>query len=131
MGYALWRLFTSVDFAVVQIILLVLMAIVGMTIRQIPTSRSAPRPTTRPALDDIHARYDPLLGAAVVDVLDRLWVFTIFKSPWFSVALIVLIVSIIVCTLDRTPRLWRGRERDPGRPSRSRSSTRSCPTGPR
>src|SRR4029453_3793628 len=55
-----------------------------------------------------HARYDPLLGTAVVDVLDRLWAFTIFKSPWFSLALIVLIVSIIVCTLDRTPRLWRG-----------------------
>src|SRR5262245_56059906 len=108
MGFALWRLFTSVDFAVIQIILLVLMAVVGMTIRQIPDFALRSATDYAAALDDIHARYDPLLGAAVVDVLDRLWVFTIFKSPWFSVALIVLIVSIIVCTLDRTPRLWRG-----------------------
>jgi cytochrome c biogenesis protein len=108
MGYALWHLFTSVDFAVIQIILLVLMAVVGMTIRQMPDFALRSATDYAAALDDIHARYDPLLGPAVVDVLDRLWVFTIFKSPWFSAALVVLIVSIIVCTLDRTPRLWRG-----------------------
>jgi cytochrome c biogenesis protein len=108
MGFGLWRLFTSVDFAVAQIIFLVLMAIVGMTIRQIPDFALRSVTDYAAALDDIHARYDPLLGAGLVDVLDRLWVFTIFKSPWFSVALVVLIVSIIVCTLDRTPRLWRG-----------------------
>ena len=108
MGFGLWRLFTSVDFAVAQIILLVLMAVVGMTIRQIPDFALRSATDYAAALDDIHARYDPLLGAGLVDVLDRLWVFTIFKSPWFSAALVVLIVSIIVCTLDRTPRLWRG-----------------------
>lgn len=84
------------------------MALVGMTIRQIPDFALRSVTDYAAALDDIHARYDPLLGAGLVDVLDRLWVFTIFKSPWFSVALVVLIVSIIVCTLDRTPRLWRG-----------------------
>jgi cytochrome c biogenesis protein len=108
MGFGLWRLFTSVDFAVAQIIVLVLMAVVGMTIRQIPDFALRSTTDYAAALEDIHARYDPLLGAALVDVLDRLWVFTIFKSPWFSIALVVLIVSIIVCTLDRTPRLWRG-----------------------
>jgi cytochrome c biogenesis protein len=108
MGFGLWRLFTSVDFAVAQIIVLVLMAVVGMTIRQIPDFALRSTTDYAAALEDIHARYDPLLGTALVDVLDRLWVFTIFKSPWFSIALVVLIVSIIVCTLDRTPRLWRG-----------------------
>ena len=47
-------------------------------------------------------------GAAVVDALERLSVFAIFRSPWFSAALVVLVLSIVVCTLDRTPRLWRG-----------------------
>jgi cytochrome c biogenesis protein len=108
MGFGLWRLFTSVDFAVAQIIVLALMAVIGMTIRQLPDFALRTATDYAAALDDIHARYDPLLGAGLVDVLDRLWVFTIFKSPWFSIALVVLIVSIIVCTLDRTPRLWRG-----------------------
>src|SRR5207253_5136758 len=28
-------------------------------------------------------------------------------SVWFSAALVVLLVSIVICTLDRLPRLWR------------------------
>ena len=55
----------------------------------------------------IHQRYDPALGPAVVDLLERLQVFRVFTSWWFSAGLIVLLVSIVVCTLDRTPRLWR------------------------
>jgi cytochrome c biogenesis protein len=108
MGMGLWRLFTSVDFAVAQIIFLVLMAVVGMTIKQLPdfATRSATDYAT--AMADIHARYDPLLGASLVDTLERLSVFAIFRSAWFSAALVVLVLSIVVCTLDRTPKLWRG-----------------------
>ena len=84
------------------------MAVVGMTIRQVPDFALRSATDYAAALEDLHARYDPLLGAALVDTLDRLWVFTIFRSPWFSGALVVLIVSIVICTLDRTPRLWRG-----------------------
>ena len=104
----MWRLFTSVDFAVLQIIFLALLAVVGMTIRQVPDFAMRSATDYAAALEDLHARYDPLMGAGVVDALDRLSVFTIFRSPWFSAGLVVLIVSIVVCTLDRTPRLWRG-----------------------
>jgi len=31
----------------------------------------------------------------------------VFRSSWFSLGLIVLLFSIVICTLDRTPRLWR------------------------
>ena len=48
------------------------------------------------------------MGAALVEVLERLSVFNIFRSVWFSAALTLLVVSIVVCTLDRTPKLWRG-----------------------
>ena len=44
----------------------------------------------------------------VVDVLERLSLFAVFRSPWFSAGLTVLVISIVACTLDRTPRLWRG-----------------------
>jgi cytochrome c biogenesis protein len=104
----MWRLFTSVDFAVLQIIFLAVLAVIGMTIRQVPDFALRSGTDYAAALEDLHARYDPLLGAGAVDALDRLSVFTIFRSPWFSAGLVVLIVSIIVCTLDRMPRLWRG-----------------------
>src|SRR5438093_12344922 len=40
--------------------------------------------------------------------MERLSVFSIFRSVWFSAGLTVLVISIVICTLDRTPRLWRG-----------------------
>ena len=108
LGRGLWRLLTSVDFAVAQIIVLVLLAVVGMTIRQLPDFAFRSASDYAAALDELHVRYDPLMGAAMVDVLDRLSVFSIFRSVWFSAGLTVLVISIVVCTLDRTPRLWRG-----------------------
>ena len=104
----MWHLFTSVDFAVFQIIYLALLAVVGMTIKQLPdfAFRSATDYVT--AMGQLHARYDPVLGSGIVDVMERLSLFSVFRSPWFSAGLVVLVISIFVCTLDRTPRLWRG-----------------------
>lgn len=79
-----------------------------MTIKQLPDFAFRSASDYAAALDDLHARYDPLLGTALVDVLDRLSVFSMFRSVWFSAGLTVLVISIVVCTLDRTPRLWRG-----------------------
>ncbi len=106
-GRTVLRLFTSVDFAVAQIIVLSLMAVVGMTIRQLPTFAFRSAGDYETAMADIHARYDAVFGRAVVDVLERLQVFHLFTSTWFTLGLIVLVVSIVICTLDRTPRLWR------------------------
>jgi len=108
MGYGLWHLFTSVDFAVFQILFLALLAVVGMTIKQLPDFAFRSATDYALAMDQTHARYDPVLGAAVVDVMERLSLFAVFRSPWFSAGLVVLVISIVVCTLDRTPRLWRG-----------------------
>jgi cytochrome c biogenesis protein len=86
----------------------VLLAVVGMTIKQLPDFAFRSATDYALAMDQTHARYDPVLGAAIVDVMERLSVFAVFRSPWFSLGLVVLVTSIIVCTLDRTPRLWRG-----------------------
>ena len=98
---------TSVNFAVTQIIVLSLMAVVGMTIRQLPGFAFRSASDYAAAMADIHDRYDEVFGAGVVDALEQLQVFQIFTSTWFTLGLFVLVISIIVCTLDRTPRLWR------------------------
>lgn len=107
LGNALWRLFTSVNFAVLQIIVLALLAVVGMTIKQLPgfAFRSASDYATE--MDKLRAQYEPALGAGVVGAMERLQLFHVFTSTWFTIGLIVLVVSILVCTIDRTPRLWR------------------------
>ncbi|HEV8490245.1 MAG TPA: cytochrome c biogenesis protein ResB [Candidatus Limnocylindrales bacterium] len=107
LGAGIWSLFTSVNFAVLQIILLALGATIGMTIRQLPDFAFRSLTAYRAEMAEIHARYDPVFGAGLVDLLERLQVFQVFKSTWFSAGLLVLIFSIVICTLDRTPRLWR------------------------
>ena len=39
--------------------------------------------------------------------MERLQLFHVFTSTWFSLGLVVLVASILFCTIDRTPRLWR------------------------
>jgi cytochrome c biogenesis protein len=43
----------------------------------------------------------------MVDLFERLGFFRVFSAPWFVFLLTLLVVSIVVCTLDRTPDLWR------------------------
>ena len=106
-GMRLWRLFTSVNFAVVQIVAVAVLAVFGMTIRQLPgfAFRSAADYATE--MNRLRAIYEPVLGVGTVDVLERLQLFHVFNSTPFSVALLVLVISILICTLDRTPRLWQ------------------------
>jgi cytochrome c biogenesis protein len=83
------------------------MAAVGMTIRQLPSSAFHSPADYATQMVRIHDRYDAAFGTAVVDGLERLQVFHIFSSTWFTIGLLVLITSIVVCTIDRIPRLWR------------------------
>lgn len=55
----------------------------------------------------LHDRYDPILGPAIVGLFERLGFFAVFRSVPFSIGLAVLLVSIVACTIDRLPRLWR------------------------
>jgi cytochrome c biogenesis protein len=107
LGAALWRLFSSVDFAAVQILVLAVMGALGMTLAQLPGFAFRSAGDYAAEMARIHDRYDPLFGEGVVDILERLGAFHVFTSTPFSLALLVLVVSIVICTLDRTPRLWR------------------------
>jgi len=83
------------------------LALIGMTVRQLPTFAFRSASDYIDAMSQIHDRYDAVLGIGLVNALERLQVFHIFTSTWFLVSLVVLAASIICCTLDRTPRLWR------------------------
>jgi cytochrome c biogenesis protein len=104
---AFWRLFTSVNFAVLQIIVIALLGVVGMTVRQLPSFAFRSVNDYATEMGRIHALYDGVLGRGVVDAMERLQLFHVFSSTWFSIAVVVLVLSIVVCTIDRTPRLWR------------------------
>ena len=88
-----------------------------MVLRQLPGFAFRSPTDYANEMDKLHTIYDPVLGAGVVDTLERLQLFHVFSSIWFSVGLVVLILSIVACTIDRTPRLWRAERGDPRRPA--------------
>ncbi|MEA2674863.1 MAG: cytochrome c biosis protein [Chloroflexota bacterium] len=106
-GMRLWRLFTSVNFAVVQIVGVAILAVFGMTIRQLPGFAFRSPGDYATQMGTLRSIYEPVLGVGTVDLMERLQLFRVFTSTPFSVALFVLAISILICTLDRTPRLWQ------------------------
>ena len=109
MGAATWRLLTDVRFAVVLITLLAISGLVGMLVRQFPVTAADDPARYAAELAAVRNAWDSLpLGSLLVDVFDALGFFSIFSTLWFLLLMTVLVISIISCTLDRTPRLWRG-----------------------
>jgi cytochrome c biogenesis protein len=114
LGAAAWRTLTDVRFAVIQIIVIALFGLLGTMIKQLDSFAVHDPATYATEMAQIAARYDPLtilgvhVGPAMVSVFETLGFFEIFNAPWFAVLLMLLVISIVVCTLDRTPRLWRG-----------------------
>lgn len=108
----MWRLLTDVRFAVTLIALLALAGLVGIFVRQFPiTATDDPAryaielATTRAAWAGI-APFGISLGPLLADAFDTVGLFSIFSSPWFLLLMTVLVISIVCCTIDRTPRLW-------------------------
>jgi cytochrome c biogenesis protein len=112
-GAAAWRLLTDVRFAVVLIALIALAGLVGIFVRQFPVT-AADDPAryaielanTRAAWEAI-APFGLSVGPLLADAFDAVGLFSVFSSPWFLLLMTVLTISIVCCTLDRTPRLWR------------------------
>jgi cytochrome c biogenesis protein len=110
---------------VLQIIVLAVAGLIGTMVRQIPTYALQNNPVGyADEMADLHRRYDPItilganVGPTLVGIFEALGLFRIFTAPWFTFLLTLLVVSIVVCTLDRVPRLWRGvREVRPVQPA--------------
>ncbi len=113
LGFAAWRLLTSVRFAVIQIIAIAVAAVFGALLPQMPASALQDPSQYARQMAGIHAQYDGLsilgvvIGPTFVDLLERLGLLHVFSVWWFTTLLTLLAVSIVVCTADRTPRLWR------------------------
>ncbi|HEY4189763.1 MAG TPA: cytochrome c biogenesis protein ResB [Candidatus Limnocylindrales bacterium] len=91
----------------IQISVLACMAVIGMTLRQLPSFAFRSQTDYSNEMDRLHGIYDGTFGTSLVNTLEQLQLFRIFSSVWFSVGLVVLILSIVACTIDRLPRLWR------------------------
>ena len=85
--------------------MLAIFAAIGMTVQQLPSFAFRSQAAYLEQMALIHLRYDPFFGFDGVALLERIGAFNVFTSWWFSLSLVVLLISIVACTLDRTPRL--------------------------
>ena len=96
-----------------QISALAVAGLIGTVVPQLPGFALHNPAAYADEMAMLHQRYESLsvlglhAGPVMVDVFERLGFFRIFSAPWFILLLTMLVVSIVVCTLDRTPRLWR------------------------
>ena len=97
-----------------MIILIAIAGLVGTLVRQFPAAALHDPAQYAEQVAEMHRRWDSIaplglpIGPGLVDVFETLGFFRVFSTPWFLLLITVLVVAIICCTLDRTPRLWRG-----------------------
>ncbi len=86
-----WRHLTSMRTALVLLFLLALAAVPGSVLPQRPRSPS-----------DVAAFFERYPQLA--PILDRLWLFDVFASPWFAAVYLLLAVSLTGCIIPRSRR---------------------------
>jgi cytochrome c biogenesis protein len=101
-----WRQLTSMRTALVLLLLLAIAAVPGSIVPQ----RSAdPNGVTQYFTDN----------PDLAPVLDKLSMFDVYTSPWFSAIYILLFISLIGCVLPRTKHHWKAlRSQPPRTPAR-------------
>ena len=104
-----WRQLTSMRTALILLFLLALAAIPGSVIPQSDVDAFA---VSR--WQDQHPKLTP--------VYEKLQLFSVFDSVWFSVIYLLLVVSLVGCILPRTRVYWRGLKAKP--PTAPRNLTR-------
>lgn len=99
---AAWRLLTNVRWALALIVLLALVGLLGVLLPQIPDGVRGDSAAVSVWLDAERGEYGFL-----TDLIHRLGLFDVFHARWFAVGLGLLVASLIACTLNRFPTVWR------------------------
>lgn len=102
LALGLFRLLTSVRFALVLIGALICAALAGVLFPQVPTVIQ-----DNPALRQAWLAEQAQRYGKFAPLLDRMWLFNVFQSPWFNALLAILMLSVSACTLNRFPPIWR------------------------
>ena len=104
-----WRQLTSMRTALVLLLLLALAAVPGSVIPQegVDSLKTSNWQSDHPKLTPVY---------------ERLGLFSVYDSPWFSAIYLLLMVSLVGCIIPRTWHYWRGMWAQP--PAAPRNLTR-------
>ncbi len=97
-----WRFFISKHTGLVLILLMGLLSLIGTLLAQAPDGMRADATAYAGWLDSVRPRY-----GGWTDLLNRAGLFEVFSSIWFKAVSALLAVSILACSVNRAPQLWR------------------------
>jgi cytochrome c biogenesis protein len=95
----IWGLFASVKFAVVIFALIALTSIVGTVLEQ------KAEPARNIAI--LSKIFGETLAPTVYSIFDTLGFMDMYRSWWFRALLVLFSANLVICSLDRLPRIWK------------------------
>ena len=108
----IWHVLTSMRTGLALILGVALLGLIGTLVVQAPPGLSSDPGAHDAWLDSVRPRYGGWTG-----VFDALGFFSMFGSIWFRGTVALLMTSIVACSANRAPHLWRQATRPPLRMS--------------
>lgn len=99
---AVWRLLTSVRWALILLAFLALAGLLGVLLPQIPSTVRGDGAAVSDWLNVQRGKF-----GVFTDPFYRLGFFDVFHARWFAAGLGLLVVSVTVCTANRFFPIWR------------------------
>jgi cytochrome c biogenesis protein len=101
-GERLWLLFISMRTGLVLILTLAVLGLIGTLLVQAPAGLTSDPQAYAAWLETLRPKY-----GGWTNVFDTLGFFSIFSSIWFKGLVVLLTTSILACSVNRAPHLWK------------------------
>lgn len=98
----IWRFFISMRTGLLLILALGVLSLIGTLLEQTPAGLAADPAAYTSWLGSIHSKY-----GGWTPVFDKLGFFGVFTSIWFKAIMVLLTTSVLACSINRAPRLWK------------------------
>jgi cytochrome c biogenesis protein len=102
LGERLWHFFISMRTGLVLILALAFLGLIGTLVIQAPAGLAADPKAHAVWVESVRPKYGGWTG-----VLDTLGLFSIFSSVWFRGITVLLMTSVLACSVNRAPHLWK------------------------
>ena len=102
LGERLWHFFISMRTGLALILGLAFLGLIGTMLVQAPAGLQSDPQAYATWLESLRPKYGGWTG-----VFDTLGLFSIFNSVWFRGIMVLLITSVLACSANRAPHLWK------------------------
>ncbi|MEP7369630.1 MAG: cytochrome c biogenesis protein ResB [Dermatophilaceae bacterium] len=98
----IWGFFISMRTGLLLILALGVLSLIGTLLVQTPAGLASDPADYAGWLASIHSKY-----GGWTPVFDKLGFFAVFTSIWFKAVMVLLTTSVLACSINRAPRLWK------------------------